>query len=105
MRNCIAVSGLLALIRQNTLLFVSSKSPLPSRERVRVRGRCKLCSPSPLSSPIKGEEVINVTIIDKCTSAPASPRMSLRCYQEQRNVELALIPESIETTRLLKNYF
>jgi hypothetical protein len=103
MRNCIAVSGLLALIRQKTLLFVSSKSPLPSR--VRVRGRCKLCSPSPLSSPIKGEEVINVTVIDKCTSASGLATHIPPCYQEHRNVQLTLIPESIETTRLLKNYF
>jgi|GEM_PF-2636183 len=103
MRNCTAVSGLLALIRQNTLLFVSGKSPLSPRA---PRGeRCKRCSPSPLSSPIKGEEVTNVTVIDKCTSASSLAAHVPPCYQDQRNVELALIPKSIETTRLLKNYF
>jgi hypothetical protein len=36
-------------------------SPLPLRERVRVRGLRQLRSPSPHSSPVKGEEVKNNT--------------------------------------------
>jgi hypothetical protein len=48
------------LIRQNILfleLSLEREFPLPSRERVRVRGRCKPWTPSPHSSPVKGEEV------------------------------------------------
>jgi ABC-type nitrate/sulfonate/bicarbonate transport system substrate-binding protein len=51
---------LLALIRQIILVLercVERIFPLPSRERARVRGRYKPLSPSPLSSPVKGEEV------------------------------------------------
>jgi ABC-type nitrate/sulfonate/bicarbonate transport system substrate-binding protein len=50
------------LIRQDILFLEPSlerESPLPSRERVRVRGRCKPWAPSPHSSPVKGEEVGN----------------------------------------------
>jgi len=48
------------LVRQNILFLERSldrESPLPSRERVRVRGRCAPWAPSPHSSPVKGEEV------------------------------------------------
>src|SRR5262245_53381848 len=51
---------LLAPIRQIILFFercVERIFRLPSRERARVRGRYKSWSPSPLSSPVKGEEV------------------------------------------------
>ena len=71
------------MLRQNTLLAERSfdqESPLPLRERVRVRGLCQLWSPSPHSSPVKGEEVSNFTADDKSTnvllSSPASPRGS-----------------------------
>ncbi len=43
------------LVRQHIALF-EPKFPLPSRERVRVRGLCKLWSPLPHSSPVEGEE-------------------------------------------------
>jgi hypothetical protein len=36
-------------------LFIS---PLPLRERVRVRGDVNFFSPPPLSSPVNGEEVL-----------------------------------------------
>lgn len=39
--------------------------PLPSWERVRVRGLCASWSPSPHSSPVKGEEVNNPGASDK----------------------------------------
>ena len=45
------------MLRQNTLLSERSfeqESPLPLRERVRVRGLCQLWSPSPHSSPVNG---------------------------------------------------
>ena len=55
---------------------------LPLRERVRVRGQ-KIKAPSPLSSPVEGEEVSELTAGDKSISfrlsSPASPRASL-CY-------------------------
>ena len=35
--------------------------PLPSRKRVKIRGDCDRRSPSPHSSPVKGEEVKNLT--------------------------------------------
>jgi hypothetical protein len=50
----------LVSIRQNILFLepsVKRAFPLPSRERVRVRGRYKVCSPSPDSSSVKGEDV------------------------------------------------
>jgi NitT/TauT family transport system substrate-binding protein len=49
-----------ALIRQNILLLegcLKRVSPLPSRAR--VRGRFKIKSSSPQSSPVEGEEVVN----------------------------------------------
>ena len=68
---------LFALIQQYILLLgqcIERAFSLPLRERVRVRGRCKLCSPSALSSPlrqaqcgepgrttVKGEDVPNIT--------------------------------------------
>jgi hypothetical protein len=63
------------MIGQNILLFERSferESPLPSRERVRVRGRNERWSPSPHSSPVKGEEVNDFTAGEKCINAPAS---------------------------------
>jgi len=52
--------GKRTMLRQNTPLSERSfeqESPLPSWERVRVRGLCQHLTPSPHSSPIKGEEV------------------------------------------------
>jgi ABC-type nitrate/sulfonate/bicarbonate transport system substrate-binding protein len=52
-------------IEQSSLPFGRTflqKFPLPLRERVRVRGMCKLRSPSPHSSPVKGEEISKFTI-------------------------------------------
>ena len=40
-------------------------SPLPLRERVRVRGFCETWSPLPHSSPVKGEEVGQPSLSDK----------------------------------------
>ena len=62
----------LTMLRLNTLLSERSfeqEFPLPSRERVRVRGLCQLWSPSPHSSPVKGEEVIKPGASNKSTSA------------------------------------
>src|SRR6266516_4048983 len=59
----VSKQGYLVSIRQKILFLESSVErafPLPSRasrERVRVRGRYKVCSPSPHSSPVKGEDV------------------------------------------------
>jgi len=47
------------------------KFPLPSRERVRVRGRCEPLAPSPHSSPVKGEEVSKST--NALLVSPISP--------------------------------
>ena len=50
----------------------SSLSPRdPSRERVRVRGRCEPLAPSPHSSPVKGEEVSKST--NALLVSPISP--------------------------------
>ena len=60
-----------------------------------MRGRCKLRSPSPLSSPIKGEEVNNLTVGEKCTNVlllpAASPDATRPCRQGQKNVGIGLI--------------
>src|SRR5262245_34659189 len=55
----------LTQIRQNLLLFDRTKQqfPLPSWERVRVRGRYQAWSPSPHSSPVKGEETSTLTAL------------------------------------------
>ena len=65
---------LLVRIRQNILAFerrLERRFPLPSRERARVRGRCQFVSPSPHSSPIKGEEA-NLASEGKHINAPLS---------------------------------
>ena len=59
-------------MKQHSLLpegRFDQKFPLPSRERVRVRGLCKLWLPSPHSSPVKGEEVIKLGASNKSTRA------------------------------------
>ena len=51
-------------LRRNTILSERSFEPdfpLPSRERIRMKGLCQPRSPSPHSSPVKGEEVIKLT--------------------------------------------
>ena len=56
----------LTQIRQNLLLFerrFKQQFPLPSWERVRVRGRYQAWSSSPHSSPVKGEDVNKLTAI------------------------------------------
>jgi small-conductance mechanosensitive channel len=56
----------LTQIRQNLLLFerrFKQQFPLPSWERVRVRGRYQAWSSSPHSSPVKGEEANKLTAI------------------------------------------
>ena len=69
---------------------VEGAFPLPSRERARVRGRCKPRSPSPHSSPIKGEEVRNLTVGEKRTNVlvlpAASSDASRHCCQGQKNL-------------------
>src|SRR5262245_33656156 len=55
----------LTQIRQNLLLFDQTKQqfPLPTWERLRVRGRYQAWSPSPHSSPVKGEEKSTLTAL------------------------------------------
>ena len=63
-------------IRQKLPLLehcVERAFPLPSRERARVRGRCKPQSPSPHSSPVKGGEVRNLTVGEVGAQRAAPP--------------------------------
>jgi hypothetical protein len=57
----------LTVIRQNIQLLETFQKefPLPARERARVRGCCDDRSPSPHSSPVKGEDVLNCGIGEK----------------------------------------
>jgi hypothetical protein len=84
------------LMRQNIRILKRSFSrpfPLPLRERARVRGFIKFCSPSPQSSPVEGEEVSTFTIGDKSVnvllSSPTSPHASPD-YLNKKNVGLRL---------------
>ena len=81
------------------------KFPLPSRERVRVRGLCKLWSPSPHSSPVKGEEVIKLGASNKSTRAllSLSPLIILIILSVVF-ASLARIASAAEGTRFLVSY-
>ena len=81
------------------------KFPLPSGERVRVRGLCKLWSPSPHSSPVKGEEVIKLGASNKSTRAllSLSPLIILIIFSVVF-ASLARIASAAEGTRFLVSY-
>jgi hypothetical protein len=85
------------LTRQNARILkrcLSRTFPRPLRKRARVRGRYRAWSPSPQSSPVKGEEVSNLTAGDKAVnvflSSPTSTNASPRCYKNRKNFELAV---------------
>ena len=88
---------LLALIGQNISPVERCRetgSLSPWRERVRVRGQ-KIKAPSPLSSPVEGEDASSITFSDNCTNltllpAPSSD-MSLCQCQDLNNGRLALV--------------
>jgi NitT/TauT family transport system substrate-binding protein len=101
-------SGVLMLRHSNFIRYceATNQFPLPSRERVRVREQARLSAPSPLSSPVEGEEVklaaisrvralflmMALAILFFAAQADAQQREKVRVALGSISVNTAVIP-------------